>query len=57
MEEPGPLITVGRGQLALNDLLTDELYSFCEETRQTNSAEVNDKTRNLNILQEQQAPG
>ena len=42
MEEPEPSTTVGRGQPALNDLLTDELYSFCEETRQTNSAEVNE---------------
>ena len=54
IEEPGPLTTVGRGQPALNDLLTDELYSFCEETRQTNSTEVNelqrlkDKTRKIN---------
>ncbi len=54
IEEPGPSTTVGRGQPPLNDLLTDKLYSFCEKTRQTNAAEVNelqrlkDKIRNLN---------
>ena len=54
MEEPGSSTTVAGETLTLHDVLNDELYAFCAETPQTNSAEVKelqrlkDKTKNIN---------